>query len=130
MNSSKGRNGGCGLPVMGILLYKPQIYKNTTIQLTDVIKAEIMQSDLLTLKNLGNTSVNWLRAVGIQSRAELEAMGPARAYNRIRERGFKVSKVLLYALQGALMDVHWNELDPSLKQRLLEEAERLYSSTV
>jgi DNA transformation protein len=83
-----------------------------------------MQSDLLALKNLGNTSVNWLRAVGIHSRDELASIGPVGAYNRIRERGIKVSKVLLYALQGALLDVHWNELDPALKQRLVEEAER------
>jgi DNA transformation protein len=83
-----------------------------------------MQSDLLALKNLGNTSVNWLRTVGIHSRAELAQVGPVEAYNRIRERGIKVSKVLLYALQGALMDIHWNELDPALKKKLVEESER------
>jgi len=83
-----------------------------------------MQSDLLTLKNLGNTSVNWLHAIGIHNREELAHIGPVQAYNRIRERGIKVSKVLLYALQAALMDVHWSELDPALKERLVEEAER------
>jgi len=82
-----------------------------------------MQSDLLALKNLGNTSVNWLRTVGIHSRDELAQIGPVAAYNRIRERGIKVSKVLLYALQGALLDLHWNELDPSLKQQLVEQSE-------
>jgi len=83
-----------------------------------------MQSDLLTLKNLGNTSVNWLHAIGIHNREELAQIGPVQAYNRIRERGIKVSKVLLYALQAALLDVHWNELDPAQKERLVEEAER------
>ena len=82
-----------------------------------------MQSDLLALKNLGNTSVNWLRTVGIHTREELAQIGPVAAYNRIRERGIKVSKVLLYALQGALLDLHWNELDPSLKQQLVEQSE-------
>lgn len=82
-----------------------------------------MQSDLLALKNLGNTSVNWLRTVGIHTRDELALIGPVAAYNRIRERGIKVSKVLLYALQGALLDLHWNELDPSLKQQLVEQSE-------
>ncbi len=82
-----------------------------------------MQSDLLALKNLGNTSVNWLRTVGIHTRDELEQIGPVGAYNRIRERGIKVSKVLLYALQGALLDRHWNELDPVLKQNLVEQSE-------
>lgn len=83
-----------------------------------------MQSDLLTLKNLGNTSVNWLHAIGIHNRAELAQIGPVQAYNRIRERGIKVSKVLLYAMQAALLDIHWSELDAELKQQLVEEAER------
>ena len=83
-----------------------------------------MDSDLAALKNLGNTSVNWLRTVGIHTRDELHRIGPVAAYNRIRERGIRVSRVLLYALQGALMDIHWNELDEDLKRRLVEEADR------
>jgi DNA transformation protein len=74
-----------------------------------------MQNDLLHLKNLGNTSVNWLNAVGIQSREDLERLG---------ERGIKVSKVLLYAMQAALLDIHWSELDPALKNRLVQEADQ------
>jgi DNA transformation protein len=89
-----------------------------------------MQSDLLALKNLGNTSVNWLHAVGIHSRAELEEVGPVHAYNRIRERGIKVSKVLLYALQGALLDVHWNQLDPALKRDLVAEADQRVAAAI
>ena len=81
-----------------------------------------MQSDLLGLKNLGSTSINWLRAIGINSPRDLEAMGPVEAYTRIKDRNIKVSKVFLYALQGALSDTHWNDLDPDLKRQLLEEA--------
>lgn len=84
-----------------------------------------MKSDLLTLKNLGNTSVNWLRAVGISNYDELKRCGAVHAYNKIRRRGFRVSKVLLYALHGALLDAHWNELDPDLKNRLVEEADTM-----
>jgi DNA transformation protein len=84
-----------------------------------------MKSDLLGLKNLGNTSVNWLRAVGIGNYDELKRNGAVLAYNKIRRRGFRVSKVLLYALHGALVDAHWNELDADLKIRLVEEAEAL-----
>lgn len=83
-----------------------------------------MDSDLAALKNLGNTSVNWLRAVGIHTREDLHRIGPVNAYNRIRDRGIRVSRVLLYALQGALLNLHWNELDPNLKLRLVEEADR------
>nr|WP_079456033.1 TfoX/Sxy family DNA transformation protein [Pseudomonas aeruginosa] len=33
------------------------------------------------------------------------------------------SKVLLYAIEGALLDVHWNELSPDHKAALLGELE-------
>lgn len=88
----------------------------------------MVNEDLLQLKNLGSTSVNWLRAIGIHTREDLERIGPVAAYNRVRSRGIRVSKVLLYALQGALMDMHWNELDPNLKQQLLEQAEQAFDS--
>jgi DNA transformation protein len=82
-----------------------------------------MKNDLLELKNLGNTSVNWLHAVGVNNYQDLEQSGAVGAYIRVKQRGFRVSKVLLYALQGALMDAHWNDLEPSLKASLLAEAE-------
>ena len=88
-----------------------------------------MESDLLALKNLGNTSVNWLRVVGVHTREDLHRLGPVTAYNRIRERGIRVSRVLLYALQGALLDIHWNELEPDLKQQLVAEADRKLDAT-
>jgi DNA transformation protein len=83
-----------------------------------------MKNNLLELKNLGNTSVNWLRAVGVSSYDDLKAIGAVEAYLRVKRRGFRVSKVLLYALQGALMDVHWNDLPPDMKNQLLEEVEQ------
>jgi DNA transformation protein len=78
--------------------------------------------DLLTLKNLGIASVNILHAVGINSYDDLVEIGPVETYKRIKERDIQVSKVMLYALQGALLDTHWNELEPDLKSKLLEEA--------
>ena len=79
-------------------------------------------SDLLNLKNLGAASVNILHAVGINSYAELQKIGPVEAYKRIKNRDIHVSKVMLYALQGALLNTHWNELEPDLKHKLLEDA--------
>ena len=83
----------------------------------------LAQCDLLQLRNLGNTTVNWLRAVGIRSQLELAEIGPVEAYNRIRDRGFRVSRVLLYALQAALLDVHWTQLEQERKQQLVREAD-------
>ncbi|MYM64329.1 TfoX/Sxy family protein [Pseudomaricurvus sp. HS19] len=81
-------------------------------------------SDLLQLKNLGVASVNILRAIGIHSCDDLKQVGPVQAYIRIKLRGIHVSKVMLYALQGALQDVHWNDLDPEQKQQLVAQAEQ------
>lgn len=81
-------------------------------------------SDLLQLKNLGAASVNILHAIGVNSYEDLKAMGPVTAYQRIKARGINVSKVMLYALQGALTDTHWNDLAPDLKARLVQDAER------
>jgi DNA transformation protein len=79
-------------------------------------------SDLITLKNLGSATVIILHAVGINSYDDLKKAGPVEVYLRIQRRNIHVSKVMLYALQGALQDTHWNELDPKLKQQLLDDA--------
>lgn len=83
------------------------------------------QSELLKLKNLGLASVNILHSIGIRTCDDLRRVGPVEAFTSIRSRGINASRVLLYALQGALLDVHWNELDPDLKQRLASEADRM-----
>lgn len=82
-----------------------------------------MQDELLSLKNLGKTSVRWLHAVGIHKREQLVERGPVGTYRAVKQRGFRANRVLLYALQGALLDVNWKELDPALKSELLKAAE-------
>jgi DNA transformation protein and related proteins len=81
-------------------------------------------SELLQLRNLGMASVNILHAVGINTLADLRRVGSVEAYKRIIARDINVSKVMLYALEGALLDVHWNDLEPDLKTRLVSEAEQ------
>ena len=86
-------------------------------------------SELLELKNLGMASVNILHAIGINTYEDLNKMGAVEAYRRIKNRGINVSKVMLYALQGALSNTHWNDLDPNLKAKLVAEAERDSTTT-
>lgn len=85
-------------------------------------------SDLLQLKNLGAASVNILHAIGINSYQDLKTMGPVEAYIRIKGRGIHVSKVMLYALQGALLGVHWNELEPDMKKQLVVDVQEALAS--
>ena len=83
-----------------------------------------MSNELIELKNLGKTSVQWLNAVGIRTANQLKESGSVAAYCKVRDRGFKVSKVLLYALEGALLGAHWNELTSDDKNRLLQEVQK------
>lgn len=91
--------------------------------MSSLSNANIAQSELLGLKNLGMASVNILQAIGINTYEDLAETGPVNAYCKIRDRGIHVSKVMLYALQGALMDVHWNDLPPELKAQLVQEVD-------
>ncbi|MDP0589527.1 MAG: TfoX/Sxy family protein [Candidatus Endonucleobacter bathymodioli] len=80
-----------------------------------------MSNELLELTNLGKTSVQWLNAVGIRTFEQLRNTGPAAIYYKVRERGFKASKVFLYALEGALNNTHWNNFTRDEKASLLEK---------
>ena len=83
-----------------------------------------MSDELLELRNLGKTSAQWLHATGIHSRAELQRRGPVGAYCAVRARGFRASKSLMFAIAGALKDMHWNDLDPRYKAELLDQLQR------
>lgn len=77
-----------------------------------------MNDELQDLRNLGKTSAQWLHAVGIHSAADLRRLGAVDAYRAVKMRGFRASRVLLYAIEGALLGIHWNELSAERKQAL------------
>lgn len=70
------------------------------------------------LPNLGPKSCAWLRAVGIETRADLERLGSVEAYRRVAAAGFATSLNMLYALEGALLDLRWDRLSPATKANL------------
>lgn len=76
------------------------------------------EEQLQTLRNLGRTSAQWLHAAGIRDEQSLRELGAVQAFRNVRARGFRPSLVLLYAIEGALLDVHWNQLSPAHKARL------------
>ncbi|WP_443191775.1 TfoX/Sxy family protein [Pseudomonas indica] len=84
-----------------------------------------MNDELQHLKNLGKTSAQWLHAVGIHSASDLRRLGSVGAYRAVRARGFRASKVLLYAIEGALLDMHWNDLPPAHKAALIGQLDAL-----
>ncbi|NYZ63118.1 TfoX/Sxy family protein [Luteimonas deserti] len=77
----------------------------------------------LKLRNIGPKSAAWLRQVGLRTREDLEAAGPVDAFMRVRRAGFKPSLNLLYSLEGALRDCHWQDVPEARRQALVEAAE-------
>ena len=76
------------------------------------------------LLNLGPTSSQWLREAGIDSYDDLERLGAVQAYLAVREARPGASLHLLYALEGALLDVRWDHLPDEIKARLRREVGR------
>lgn len=75
-------------------------------------------SELSKLKNIGPKSEEWLNAIGVHSKSDLVRLGSIHAYRLMKEAGFDVSLNLVYAMEGAILDAHWNDLPEKLKAEL------------
>jgi DNA transformation protein and related proteins len=75
------------------------------------------------LRNIGPKSAAWLRQVGLRSREDLAAVGPVDAFMRVKRAGFKPSLNLLYALEGALLDCHWQDVPDERRSELVLAAD-------
>ena len=74
------------------------------------------------LRNIGPASAKWLADVGVESLEDLERVGVVEAYRRVKaNEPQKASLNLLWALQGAAMDIHWTDVPDQIKAQLLEE---------
>ena len=75
------------------------------------------------LRNIGPKSMAWLRQTGIRSLDDLKATGALSAYVRIKRAGFKPSLNLLYAMEGAILGCHWQELPAERRSELILAAD-------
>ena len=75
------------------------------------------------LRNIGPKSAAWLRQVGLRTRDDLAATGPVEAYMRVRRAGFRPGLNLLYAIEGALNDCHWQDVPQERRDELVAAAE-------
>lgn len=75
------------------------------------------------LRNIGPKSAAWLRQVGLRSYEDVAAAGPVEAFMRIKRAGFKPTLNLLYAIEGALVGCHWQDVPESRRAQLVSEAE-------
>jgi DNA transformation protein and related proteins len=82
-----------------------------------------MSAPTLKMRNIGPKSAAWLRQVGLKTPEDLAEAGPLEAFMRVKRAGFKPSLNLLYALEGALCDCHWQEVPDARRVQLVEAAE-------
>src|SRR5690606_5987620 len=75
------------------------------------------------LKNVGPKSAAWLRQVGVRTQGDLESLGAVAAFIKVKRAGFRPSLNLLYALEGALLGCHWQQVPEDRRTQLLAEAE-------
>lgn len=81
---------------------------------------------IASLKNLGPKSAEQIIAVGIDGPDDVRELGAAVVFHRVKSRfPDSTSLNLLWALQGALMEVHWHDVPDEIKQQLLAELESL-----
>jgi DNA-3-methyladenine glycosylase I len=74
------------------------------------------------LPNLGPTSSQWLAAIGVHTRRDLEKLGSIDAYRLLKQQGYNASLNLVYAIEGALRGLDWNRLPAKLKVELKARA--------
>jgi DNA transformation protein len=77
------------------------------------------------LPNLGPKSADMLRAAGVTSLAELQALGAVRAYVRVKRQSPRASLNLLWALEGALTGMDWKDVAREHRTSLLLAVEEL-----
>lgn len=75
------------------------------------------------LRNIGPKSMAWLRQTGVRTLDDLKAVGALAAYVRVKRAGFKPSLNLLYALEGAILDCHWQEIPDERRSVLILQAD-------
>ena len=78
-----------------------------------------------SLRNLGPVTERWLKKVGVETRGDLEELGSLACYLAVIKAGWRPNRNLLFALEGALLDVDCRKLPPPIKDSLDERLERL-----
>ena len=80
-------------------------------------------SEAEKLRNIGPKSAAWLRQVGLRTREEIAGAGAVEAFMRVKRAGFKPTLNLLYSIEGALCDCHWQEVPEQRRSELVAAAE-------
>ena len=72
-----------------------------------------------TLKGLGPTSMYQLKAIGINSKEDLQSLGAIPTYLKLKKHYKNISLNFLYAMVGVLEDKHWRVIAATQREQLL-----------
>jgi DNA transformation protein len=90
-----------------------------------------LSNNLKGAKNIGTTIEKHLNEIGVFSLADLDQITPVKAYqsicNQNPDKTFPVC-YYLYSLQGALLDLHWDDLPTALKVELRKQVDEKRST--
>lgn len=75
---------------------------------------------LTDLHNMEPALVSLLQEIGISTQAELVEVGSCKAFARIRKIWAGAGITMLYALEGAILGVHYHALPEKRREYLLQ----------
>ena len=81
------------------------------------------KDDSNKIRNVGPKSAAWLRQVGVRTQEDLQRLGPVEAFMKVKRAGFRPSLNLLYALEGAILDCHWQDIPEARRAEIIADAE-------
>lgn len=79
-----------------------------------------MPDSIGKLRNLGPKSVQMLYQAGIKTVVALRELGAVDAYIQVQRSGAKPTLNLLWALEGAIRDIPWQEIAQEQRRVLLD----------
>lgn len=77
-------------------------------------------SELTSMENIGKEMAKKLESVGIDSSEKLTSLGSKQAFLKLKEIYPQVCLVHLYALEGAIHNMEFNNLSEEKKKELKE----------
>jgi DNA transformation protein len=86
--------------------------------------------NIADLPNCGPKSQQMLGKAGIHTVEQLRELGSVRAYLQVKRSGCSAGLNLLWAMEGALSGLHWQEVAKHERLRLLLELEDVEKATM
>lgn len=100
------------VPTLFNFCYHKSMPKRTTLPQPDTPVEE--------LYNLSDLTGSWLRGVGVRTYKELQNKDLLLLWLELKNKHHQVSKLMYYALWGAVHNQHWNKIPEQEKAKITE----------